>query len=735
MLAPGRATRKDYLYGGTLTLHDTWLASVKDTEEWIGETVFDIEACARAPAQSMYVQGSFCTYSVDLDPSHTSPAFQAEENVVCNFNCRTTQLVHGCHYASRRAVSDVGVYLPSLPSDSSLVVYPSLVVSKMPGAPTLSSADNMTAARQKVGPPSILGANPRSYFLGDHDDVNRIDMFNDVFSLYMNGRFFRQKDVNREFWAEDPTALTELLVTDTQWYEQYFRSTPKMLTSLLRHHNNSPEILRLPRNRTQGDIALIDFLLTRVMQRNFPKLRPASLWALANCMNKQRFTFGTAVGTDNLRGDHGFLEGVNPAEYEVVTIASSSGHSFIITRETPEGESEDIEYLTTRSYARLGSICHGTHIGYAQNARILRLGLDVDYGVRTGLARRNMIHFCVATNQRPLKRQGLYCYLGLQVAIEVLGLKVMYSKTAEVVPVEDRVPPEALCLTWRSPSDLGSMCLPNQNDLIKPRGPDAAQVPIKKVGEIFKASPMLRPRPVSGAATSSLPPIAEGDQPTVIDDDEDTGRTGTASGSAVASQETPAPTRSKGRPLLKSPPVTRPKVMLKSPPVVPTRAPPPVERYAVPKGPVVPVFDISDFHMVLPGLPSSIASSPAATLAPKTPLALPSTVPSKPKPMAPPAVAAPKPRPPSREQVQIEVDAIMREVEEKRTKRTKDQQQLHDAMLSAIFKSVFEDTVPDSAVGIYSSGEKDRMGCDIPKVIDFRSLPVVVQDDLMRADS
>ena len=68
----------------------------------------------------------------------------------------------------------------------------------------------------------------------------------------------------------------------------------------------------------------------------------------------------------------------------------------------------------------------------------------------------------------------------------------------------------------------------------------------------------------------------------------------------------------------------------------------------------------------------------------------------------------------------------MREVEEKRTKRTEDQQRLHDAMLSAIFKSVFEDTVPDR--------EKDRMGCDIPKVIEFRSLPVGVQDNLMRAE-
>ena len=59
----------------------------------------------------------------------------------------------------------------------------------------------------------------------------------------------------------------------------------------------------------------------------------------------------------------------------------------------------------------------------------------------------------------------------LKVAITDLGLRVMYSKTAQVVLVEDRVPPEALCLTWREPADLGSMCLPNQCDLIKPRGP------------------------------------------------------------------------------------------------------------------------------------------------------------------------------------------------------------------------------------------------------------------------
>ena len=232
LLAPSRTTRKNYLHGGSQTLHDTWLASVKgrDTEEWVGETVFDIEGCARVPAQSMYVQGSSCTSSGDLDPTHASPAFQAEENVVCNFHCMTTQLVHSCHSVSRRAVSDAGVNLLSLSSDSSFAVSPILVVSEMPGAPTRSTPDNMTAARQNVGPPSILGANPNSYFLVDHPNENRMDMFNGFFNLYMNGRFFRQKDVANDFWAEDPTALTELLVTDSQWYEQYFRRTSKMLT-------------------------------------------------------------------------------------------------------------------------------------------------------------------------------------------------------------------------------------------------------------------------------------------------------------------------------------------------------------------------------------------------------------------------------------------------------------------------------------------------------------------------
>ena len=534
--------------------------------------------------------------------------------------------------------------------------------------------------------------------------------------------------------------MTDLLVTDSLWYEQYFKGASKCLTALLRH-NNSYEFQRIRRNRFQGDIALIDFLLTEPMKRSFAKLCPASLWALAHCMNKQRFTFGTVIGTQNLRcnpifkaqfEDHLRSKQVNPAEYEVITIASCTGHSFVYTREIPDGESEDIEYLTPRSYARLGSICHGTHIGNAQS--ILRQGLDVDYGVRTGLSRRNMIHFCPSTNELPLKRQGLYCYLDLKVAITDLNIRVMYSKTAQIVLVEDRVPPEALCLTWREPADLGSMCLPNESDLIKPRGPDAPAVPIKRIGEIFKASPMLRPRTVQEAATSSLAPIAEAEQPIVIDDDDEVPVTGASASSVAATTAAPATLQTKRSPTLKPPPTARPKVLLKRPPVTVTKVPPPVEKYSVPRGPVVPHFNISDFPMVLPGLASSLPPSPATTLAPETPHTLPSTVTAKPMPKGPPSIAAPKPRPPSREQVQIEVDAIMRDIEEKRANRSKQQQQLHDDMLSAIFKSVFEDTVPDSAVGIYSSGMKDRMGCVIPKVIDFRSLPIPVQDNLMKAE-
>ena len=135
---------------------------------------------------------------------------------------------------------------------------------------------------------------------------------------------------------------------------------------------------------------------------------------------------------------------------------------------------------------------------------------------------------------------------------------------------------------------MGCMCLPSERDLIKPHGRDAAQVPVKKVGEVFKASPALRPRPVQEAATSSLATIAEVDQPIVIDDD-DVGGTGTSTSSAAVSKETPAQLQTKRRPMLKSAPVTRPKVLLKSPPVALTKVPPPVERYAVPKGPMVPL--------------------------------------------------------------------------------------------------------------------------------------------------
>ena len=150
LLSPSRTTRKSYLNGSTQTLRDTWLASVKgrETEEWVGETIFDIEGCVRVPAQSTYVQGSSCTYSGDLDPVRVFTAFQAEENVVCNFNCQTTRLVHSRHSVSRRAASDAGVYLQGLSSHFYLVVNPILVLEKVQGATRLG-ATGLRASERK----------------------------------------------------------------------------------------------------------------------------------------------------------------------------------------------------------------------------------------------------------------------------------------------------------------------------------------------------------------------------------------------------------------------------------------------------------------------------------------------------------------------------------------------------------------------------------------------------------
>ena len=105
--------------------------------------------------------------------------------------------------------------------------------------------------------------------------------------------------------------------------------------------------------------------------------------------------------------------------------------------------------------------------------------------------------------------------------------------------------------------------------------------------------------------------------------------------------------------------------------------------------------------------------------------------------MAPPPVAPPAPKgkpkaKPSRGQVQTEIASIVRDAEQ-RLKRSEHERQVHDAMLTAIFKAIHEDSVPESYLDIYSTDTKDTMGCDIfLGSFGLRSLPVNVQDDLMR---
>ena len=89
--------------------------------------------------------------------------------------------------------------------------------------------------------------------------------------------------------------------------------------------------------------------------------------------------------------------------------------------------------------------------------------------------------------------------------------------------------------------------------------------------------------------------------------------------------------------------------------------------------------------------------------------------------VGPPPVPAPtaKSRPKAshtREQAQTEIGAILSDTEHRRTQRSEEEQQMHDAMLNMIFKAMHEDSVPDFYLRISSTGCKDRMGCEIPKI-------------------
>ena len=78
---------------------------------------------------------------------------------------------------------------------------------------------------------------------------------------------------------------------------------------------------------------------------------------------------------------------------------------------------------------------------------------------------------------------------------------------------------------------------------------------------------------------------------------------------------------------------------------------------------------------------------------------------------------------------------ILKEAQQKRLKRPAEERQMHDAMLAAIFKAVHEGNVLESCVGSYSTRtKKGKMGCDIPRFIEYRWLPVNLQDELMRAE-
>ena len=91
--------------------------------------------------------------------------------------------------------------------------------------------------------------------------------------------------------------------------------------------------------------------------------------------------------------------GVDLRMVEFVTFASCSSHSFVITYEIPETESEDIEDLTENSYAKYGSICQGTSLHHDQS--ILRTGLDV--GMKSPQQLESM---CLPNQDDPILPRG-----------------------------------------------------------------------------------------------------------------------------------------------------------------------------------------------------------------------------------------------------------------------------------------------------------------------------------------
>ena len=173
----------------------------------------------------------------------------------------------------------------------------------MPGPPTKSTLDNQALRRQQVGNPKLFGTHPNRRLF----QQNMLSACATRCSTCTSaGALFQQDSVSRDFWMEDPRPLTKLLTEDqlTVTSLVYPRCSQPCCATPMTIRSS------LQRNRVQGDVVLIDFLQSEVMQKNCPTLSPSTLWALAHCMKKKRFAFGTVIGVGCLRGDPQFTIGL-----------------------------------------------------------------------------------------------------------------------------------------------------------------------------------------------------------------------------------------------------------------------------------------------------------------------------------------------------------------------------------------------------------------------------------------
>ena len=265
---------------------------------------------------------------------------------------------------------------------------------------------------------------------------------------------------------------------------------------------------------------------------------------MAHCVTKKSFAFGTVTGTNYLRGDLSLTLGfdaflrdkrVDPSIVDLVTIASCAGHSFVITRRSlKESQRKLSAWPRAHMPSMVPSVMAHTSTTTTASWRMVFMSLSVcelafqlaktwSTSALPRIRSRWSTMGCIVTLiwgspseswvwESCTRRQLKWSLLRIQCRLRLYALQGSHRK-----------------------SFIPCVYLSNEAEMLA--------MPRKQVGKIFKASPLLRPRPTAGPAASSLPPISEAE----IVDDDDTQMTGGSTGSDLSGAASSEPKATTGR--------------------------------------------------------------------------------------------------------------------------------------------------------------------------------------------